>query len=91
VSDTQKHPKHPLAPPNTLVTRATHPLRAPPIPYTALKLSGNGNECKPLPGGHKDADGVAIILPRREVKGHVGPGSYWSLHLLVLRVDILVS
>ena len=26
-----KHPKHPLTPPNTPLTRATQPLRAPPI------------------------------------------------------------
>jgi hypothetical protein len=39
VSDTTKHPTHPkhrLTPP---LTRATEPLRAPPIPYKALKLS----------------------------------------------------
>jgi hypothetical protein len=36
---TQKTPYTPSAPPNTCLTRATQPLRAPPSPYKALKLS----------------------------------------------------
>ena len=44
-----------------------------------------------VPGGHKDPDGVAITLPRREVKGQVGPGRYCSPRHLVLRFTTLVS
>ena len=32
-------PNTPLTPPSTSLTQATQPLRAPPIPYKALKLS----------------------------------------------------
>ena len=37
-SVTRKHPTHPKHTLNTPLTRATKPLRAPPIPYKALKL-----------------------------------------------------
>ena len=39
VSDTHKTPYTPSTPPNTPLTRATQSLRAPPMPYKALKLS----------------------------------------------------
>jgi len=45
------HTKRPYTPPNTPLTRATQPLRAPPIPQKALKLSRKVDECKPLAGG----------------------------------------
>jgi len=35
----KKTPYTTQTPPNTPLTRATQPLRTPPIPYTALKLS----------------------------------------------------
>jgi hypothetical protein len=38
-------------PPNAPSTRATQPLRAPPIPFKALKLSRQVDECKPLASG----------------------------------------
>jgi len=41
----------PSTPPNTPLTRAVQPLRAPPIPCKALKLSCNVDECKPRPAG----------------------------------------
>jgi hypothetical protein len=45
---TQENTLHTL---NTPSTRATQPLRAPPIPHKALKFSCQMDECKPLPWG----------------------------------------
>jgi len=69
---------------NTPLTRATQPLRAPPILYKALKLSSKVNECKPLGGGSAGGGGdrdhlssagtVAPQLTSRESSGGYGAG-----------------
>ena len=56
--------KDTLNTPNTPLTRATQPLRAPPIPYKALKLCLKVNECKPL-GSFRT--GTRPTLNRRSV------------------------
>jgi len=66
-----KAPYTPLASPYTPSTRATQALRAPPIPYTSLKLSSEANECKPLINGEAGC---------REYTLKVGPRVWQILH-----------
>jgi len=53
---------------NAHLTRATQPLRAPPMPYKALKLSSEVSECKPLP----ESDAVAVV------RGNAARGAAWD-------------
>ena len=63
MADTPKTSYTPSKPPNTPLTRATQPLRALPIPYEALKLSREVDECQPLARGKTDlcVNAAAII------------------------------
>jgi len=61
----QEDTLHTLHTPNTPLTRASEPLRAPPIPYRALTLSQKVDACKPLLHGHggwrRGADGSVSV------------------------------
>ena len=73
---TQESTLHTLKPPDTPSTRAAQSLCAPPIPHKALKLSGIGNECKPLGEGSRstdaDEDGVPGCIGARYKDGPDG-------------------
>jgi hypothetical protein len=62
------HKATPYISPDTPLTRATQPLRAPPIPYKALKLSRKVDECKPLLSGEKIASIYARLKEKAAAK-----------------------
>ena len=89
-------PCTPCTPPNTPLTWATQTLRAPPIPYKALKLSWTVDQCKPLElGCLKLAHLRARALQQMQQKksgggggGDGGGGAGRGLHSSTVRLNL---